>query len=441
MRTYSMSMVAIVATACGSMTGRNASEPPQPRAATGSVGDPESQVRRRAAAVDAGRESRQDPPAKSIPGDPLAFEAEMRKLLSDTKGDEVLRQLAAIGPAMSAKVSLLLLEADACAQTLQEQRMFDCLTRALELADEALLSNPGSPDALSARAHALAGLARQDEFAAAIERALQASPDDQELQLHHTLRLALQSDATGFWRELDRVAKRDRAPLPRLMLRASMEKRAGFPVQALETYTAVLRLNPGHCGALASAAACHGDLGNHDRQLALASRALNQCPNLILARISQAEALIHMGRFAQAVAVLDGAIKLQPTLAQGHFLRAIAFSSSGQSREALAAFETSIQQWPQDADVYANLAKLHYQMGDAQRALAACDQALTLNVRWGTLSGPTLANVHADRACVLCKLDRPEAALAAADLALAINPGNSNATTNRQVALQMLRGR
>ncbi len=99
--------------------------------------------------------------------------------------------------------------------------------------------------------------------------------------------------------------------------------------------------------------------------------------------------------------------------------------------EAIVLLDRALKVNPQSADVHANLAHIYFQSGDLQQAAASYTKALTIK--------PDFALAHSNYSGVLRSLGRLDDALSHCDKALAAQPNFVNALNNRANVLFDLR--
>jgi protein O-GlcNAc transferase len=134
------------------------------------------------------------------------------------------------------------------------------------------------------------------------------------------------------------------------------------------------------------------------------------------------QALIGLGRAAEALAAFDQALALAPGLAAAHGGRGAALRAMGRRQEALAAYQDA----PADFDTLAGLGGLLHEMERYHHAIALYDGALALR------QDPTL---HSNRGGALQNMRRMDEARTAYDTALKLDAGHVLALNNRATLL------
>lgn len=145
----------------------------------------------------------------------------------------------------------------------------------------------------------------------------------------------------------------------------------------------------------------------------------------------QAAAHIQQGRFEDALATCEQAVRLQPQSAEAYSYSAFVLKQLGRLEDALAACERATQLTPDNSGVHSNHALVLLDLGRFEEALAACDLAIQLD--------PNNSGAYTNRSGALKGLDRATEALAACTHVVRLNPQNPSAHSNRGVVLKQLR--
>ncbi|MGP4028272.1 tetratricopeptide repeat protein [Actinomadura sp. 3N407] len=122
--------------------------------------------------------------------------------------------------------------------------------------------------------------------------------------------------------------------------------------------------------------------------------------------------LVESGRFEDALAELDAAVRLRPGYAAAHYWRGGALLQMNRTADALAAFETSLQHNPSDVAALFEKAGALSRMERTDEALAAYDQAIAVQ--------PGYPAPRLSRAVLYLNGGRDADALAAADHIIAL---------------------
>ena len=133
------------------------------------------------------------------------------------------------------------------------------------------------------------------------------------------------------------------------------------------------------------------------------------------------------GDYAAALDNADRALRLRRTYAEAHNNRGNALLRLGRSAEAMEAFTATLMLTPHDAEVHVNLANALDALERPADALRSLERALGLE--------PKLATAHVNRGNVLQRLGRHAEAVTAYDKAIALDPGSVDGHWNRGLCL------
>lgn len=193
----------------------------------------------------------------------------------------------------------------------------------------------------------------------------------------------------------------------------------------------VLRLEPRNSSALLLASAALLETGGYEQAVRLADQVLSlDGGNQLAALSNKSTALLRLGRFADALAVVEAALALddeQPTV---HSNRGSALFGLGRYEEALAALDRALALRQGHGVTLINRAAVLRALRRPVEALAATDAALSAQ--------PDSPAALLNRAAALLDLERNEDALATLDLLLARQPNHAKALQNRGLALLRL---
>jgi len=166
---------------------------------------------------------------------------------------------------------------------------------------------------------------------------------------------------------------------------------------------------------------------------------------------------MQQARPAQALALIEAAVKIKPFAPEALTLLGAVLTSLGRPVEAVSAYERLTKLQPRDPDAFYNHGVALTNLGRASEAVASYDKALAIRrdhvpslfnkantlVALGEFErahaaydallavAPNHVDALADRGNVLAKLGRRAEALASLERALAINPGHLHALNNR----------
>ena len=134
------------------------------------------------------------------------------------------------------------------------------------------------------------------------------------------------------------------------------------------------------------------------------------------------------GNHAEAVRQIDVALKINPKAAVAHNNRGVTLQELKRLDEALASYDKALALKPDYAEALYNRGNALQRLKQFDEALASYDRALALK--------PNYAGALNDRGNVLQELRRFDEALASYDKAIALKPDHAEAFYNRGNALQ-----
>ncbi len=156
--------------------------------------------------------------------------------------------------------------------------------------------------------------------------------------------------------------------------------------------------------------------GRMPEALAVVDQALAQSPDDLPLLAARATTLRRMQRWPEALAAFDRALKAQPSHAETWLGRGMTLRCLNRPGEALDSYARALALTPRDARIFNNRANLLRDLGRHEEALADYDRCLTLQARQ--------ASVLVNRGHLLMvNLQRPQDAAASFAAALAIDPG------------------
>ncbi len=202
--------------------------------------------------------------------------------------------------------------------------------------------------------------------------------------------------------------------------RAHLHRERGEIAEAIEDYTAVIRLDSDHGGATATAlrerAYLHEEIGDNPaalddleeairvnlndkkataaayrqraylyRKIGNDTAALNDLDEVIRLNptandfTSRGWWRLHSGSLDDALLDIQTAIRLGDESAFAYLGRAHLHREKGEIAEAIEDYSTAIRLDPDDVNAYANRARLHFDRGEHQAALADFDQSIRLD--------------------------------------------------------------
>jgi Tfp pilus assembly protein PilF len=155
-------------------------------------------------------------------------------------------------------------------------------------------------------------------------------------------------------------------------------------------------------------------LGRFEEALASYDRALKVRPDYTQALSNRGNALAALGRFEEALASYDRALKVRPDYTEALSNRGIALSLLGRFEEALASYDRALKVRPDYAEALRNRGLMLHKLKRFEEALASYDRALKVR--------PDYAEALRNRGDILCELKQFEAALATYDHVLRLRP-------------------
>ncbi|HLX32970.1 MAG TPA: tetratricopeptide repeat protein [Gaiellaceae bacterium] len=163
------------------------------------------------------------------------------------------------------------------------------------------------------------------------------------------------------------------------------------------------------------------NLGDHERALPLAERAVSEDPQAWRNWCNLARALNGLFRHAEALRATERALALEPQAEWAYRQRAVALGGLGRRSEALAAVRESVRISPNESRTWAHLANVAAQLGYESEARQAAERAVALN--------PTFAGHWVTLSFVCLEVDWDEAQRAC-ERALQLEPDNRMALNN-----------
>ncbi len=201
-------------------------------------------------------------------------------------------------------------------------------------------------------------------------------------------------------------------------------------------------------------------LGRYAEAVASYDRVIELAPTDSLALTRRCEALFQLGNYEDAIASCENAIRVNgnwgnATPALAWYNRGLGVMKLGQVEQAISSYERALAITPnyslvlaercgaltalgQDEVVLLDVAEFgQYELalGQYEEAIQSCDRAIEVNENWGNAS-PAIA--WKNRALVLEKLGRYEEAIASYERALAINSNDAITWNNQGMMLEKL---
>jgi protein O-GlcNAc transferase len=177
--------------------------------------------------------------------------------------------------------------------------------------------------------------------------------------------------------------------------------RAGRLEQAEKLYRQILRTDAASFPALHMLGFLKAQQGRYDDAIALLNKAVRNKPTDPTALAHYAHALMAAQRFGDALAAYDRLLTMQPEHFEAHYNRGVILSEQRKYAEALAALERALKLQPNAIMVQYNRGVVLAELERHREALESYDKVLALD--------PTYAPALANRAMValnLCDWDR-----------------------------------
>lgn len=196
--------------------------------------------------------------------------------------------------------------------------------------------------------------------------------------------------------------------------------------KSVEVYTLYLEEHPASSNALYNRGLAFSNLGDHERALMdfVQSFQLDSSDHDAMHRIGVE--MRHLGRFESALSMQDQVIERAPDFKDAYTERGIVLDDLGRFEEALASYERALDIDPGSrTDLYNRGLTLDH-MGRSEEALASVQAAID--------RGPS-ALYYWGKGDILANMEAYDAAVAAYDSAIALDPDRIDLYYNRGIAL------
>jgi tetratricopeptide (TPR) repeat protein len=204
----------------------------------------------------------------------------------------------------------------------------------------------------------------------------------------------------------------------------------GRLAEARDCYGAVLTRDPGHAEALHLAGVIGFQTGQLEQGVELVRRAIALNPNAPAPYANLGQALIGLGRYAEAAQALGRAVTLQPGAARAQASLGVALMELGDIQAALARFEAALALQPGFAEAHNSRGLALHRLSRMDEAVASFDQAIRLQ--------PSQPGAYVNAANALGDAGRADEALGRLDAALKLRPDLVEALTSRAIVLRQL---
>ena len=172
------------------------------------------------------------------------------------------------------------------------------------------------------------------------------------------------------------------------------------------------------------------ELGRYEEAIAAYDKALKIKPDYHLAWDGRGVALNELGRYEEAIAAYDKALKIKPDFHEAWNNRGVTLNKLGRYKEAIAAYDKAIEIKPDKYLAWHGRGNILEKLGRYKEAIAAYDKALEIK--------PDYHNARNGRGNILEALGRYKEAIAAYNKAIEIKPDYHEAWNNRGIALRKL---
>lgn len=187
------------------------------------------------------------------------------------------------------------------------------------------------------------------------------------------------------------------------------------------------RLAPGDAMNQANLGSLHEENQRPDLAEGAFRAALDRAPEEPQLLDALGRVLLKLARPGEAMAALKAAVEIAPGLASAHTNMGNLYQEAEQSDLAAAAYETALGLEPRDLHARGNLALVHFRQNRLDEAVAGFRQV--------TEQAPHDPVAFNNLAQVRFAMGQFPAAIAACDGALAADPGNRTALSNKAIAL------
>jgi tetratricopeptide (TPR) repeat protein len=158
----------------------------------------------------------------------------------------------------------------------------------------------------------------------------------------------------------------------------------GLDVQAIEAFERVTQIDPTHAQAMYDLGGAYRKSGDWSRALDAYNRALGVQPRFVAARVNQAVTFIDLRRYEDAIVACDRAIQIDSAdvaadrfpdaRSFAHSAKGVALLQLGRAEEALAAFDQALD-LRDDPQTWRHKATVLQRLGRADEAHAAASRA------------------------------------------------------------------
>jgi Tfp pilus assembly protein PilF len=169
------------------------------------------------------------------------------------------------------------------------------------------------------------------------------------------------------------------AHVPFLLQRAMTLHQAGDLAQARRHYEDILRIQPGHFGALQLSGLVAAQCGDPAQAVYFYERAIAVDPGQALLHCNMAAALCALGRWPAALASCDRALALRPSFAEALCIRGNAETALDRWDAALRSYAQAIAAQPDYPEALCNLGNVYRELGQLDAAIDCYDRAIEMH--------------------------------------------------------------
>ncbi|MFM8334192.1 MAG: tetratricopeptide repeat protein, partial [Opitutaceae bacterium] len=204
-------------------------------------------------------------------------------------------------------------------------------------------------------------------------------------------------------------------------------RRAGRTTEAVEKYSAALKVNPNLVEAHLNLSELLGHLGQYSQALLHAQSSVRLEPNNPKAWVNIGVTQLNLGKFSEAEQSLKHALGLRPSFPEAYASLALVYVRQGRAKEAIVSAEMAFRGKSAPADAYVAMGYASWSLGDTVAALRHFEALLEVH--------PDFAEGDFLCGTALLIAGRPSDAIPRLQNAVRSNPGHATAQLNLGIAL------